>query len=368
MGYPQQKNVFQTIEKPSSPSPSPRTPRTPANDNKPRPKPANDNRPRVPKSYYSTPTRRFEAKTVAKFGLRTALRVSPAIGIAIGILDIAEWYLNGDPNAQGDYDFTGWDLCWTNADKGTSKRVVVGKGGCAAFGQSQTFLMWTNNLSGQAYGEELNIADDQNRITVLQYSHPINNDIEVWTGYKNYERTTTGELTLSPEAPFVLTPYWDTVPAPEPLPFHLQPKRPQTPFYESGPSPSPTPAPQPFTPRGPTGPNEKKFKSNFMKGLTLALRIFHGASEVMDYMEVFLKSIKGLKRKDWEKLDPVDRMALILNNLDNIDWVLAQENFVKNEIEDKIIGKTMSKLRSKTTPIQQRAYWLLTQMSQMDTP
>lgn len=99
----------------------------------------------------------------------------------------------------------------------------------------------------------------------------------------------------------------------------------------------------------PKGTKEKKVKSP--RAITAAARVMHGVTEGLDVLEVFHKALpkehraKATKKDGrWWNPSPQDKAATIWRNADELDWSAVVEGLIRNEIEDRILGRANAKV------------------------
>lgn len=106
----------------------------------------------------------------------------------------------------------------------------------------------------------------------------------------------------------------------------------------------PVKTPGTFTPPAPPGPGTKEKKLAIrlggVKGGDTAGRVFGIATELIDFIEALYEAVpealrpKGPKRFiSWKK-----KLETVWKHVDDIDWNVAFDNLVKNELEDRLIG------------------------------
>lgn len=123
--------------------------------------------------------------------------------------------------------------------------------------------------------------------------------------------------------------------------------------------------------RSPDRTKEKKFQgvSEFVKAVFKVLsRIKEGTSEFDDLLDVFIKSLpkelqKTVPDRDGRKT-PDLKLKHIYDHFDKIDWDTFAVEFVKNFIEDKVVGRLISASdkaalrRGATNTIGTRGSWM----------
>lgn len=367
MIYPQQKATNRDFR----PTLEPKTGWKPANDNRPRPKPANDNKPKLPSYVLNTPTRRFEAKAIAKLGLTTAIKLNPYLRAASLGYDIYEWF-NANYGFLG-YDMTGWSLCKPKCPNGRSPTLVETRDtGCAGPSKLCENKSWYKPYSSN-YGKEIQTPPEINSIHFWAYKRTSssNPDRDVHELVEHWGRNEAGPATLPQirDTKFIPLPTPQQLPAPRPYPYHLIPKRPQSPFYETGPKPQ---LPDPQTPPKPAlnfrprkRRNDTKYLTKSMKVLNAVATFFHALTEIIDYMDVFVEAMGPDKVKEYKNLNGtlVDQMAFIINNLEHIDTEELKQGLRKNEVEDFAIGNTMQLLRNGLKHLEgDKIYYALTNL------
>lgn len=116
-------------------------------------------------------------------------------------------------------------------------------------------------------------------------------------------------------------------------------------------------APEHSYARPPSGTKEKKFASSGTKGTALIRQLFDAASEAEDLLDSFYWAVEGRKRplREWvrtptgkwarRKLTIQEKAIWLGQNFDAINWQLAVENVVKNEIQDRFYGYIGQRMR-----------------------
>lgn len=139
------------------------------------------------------------------------------------------------------------------------------------------------------------------------------------------------------------------------------PSAPPRPRPRPNPRPDPTPTPRPSGVRVPatrielrpdgssrTRPDKHRKRRDGRKKMQMpawmfaALRLYHGATEVNDFIESLADAMP--KETGCSKLPGFQRAACVISNLDKVDWGQAALNVIKNEIEDQLVGRGVGKL------------------------
>lgn len=109
------------------------------------------------------------------------------------------------------------------------------------------------------------------------------------------------------------------------------------------------PDPNPNARNQPRRRDEKERKKDVPSRVRAALgRVAAGYSEANDFVESLWKALPAHVRRQyrWRSgTGPWVRARAVAENFDEIDWDKAIENLISNEIEDRLVGRSLGKIR-----------------------
>lgn len=338
----------ETSRRPSNlPRPyQPQTKPAGANDNAPRP--ANDN------------VRRARALLNLSPKGRALLRKMPYVKTAANAYEL--WRLLNQTSSLGQVEqpMDGmWTLQTDCAFPLAITHYVLNSTGCTAPSVS------TPCVGGQVVtgAVGINMPVTLNRCRLIKLNHsstalngsPRYTTLQYWWRNSSTTPSPVGQvfarqIPRAPKPQPVLNPnalpiFWP-MPLPTPVPFALAPYRVNDPIGTTRSNGDPKPARR-FA-RKPPGPGEKevKLRATLPAGVLAIQKAGHAVTEGLDLLDSFydalpktVRSAGVFKGGKWWKVSPQEKVRVIWNNFDQLDWDKVIKNLAKNEIEDRILGR-----------------------------
>lgn len=92
---------------------------------------------------------------------------------------------------------------------------------------------------------------------------------------------------------------------------------------------------------------EVKLRANGVTAIRVLQKLAHAGTEAVDYIDSFHEALpKSVQAKPvfkggkWWKASPQAKVEAVLKNFDALDWNDVVKNLIKNEIEDRILGRS----------------------------